>query len=168
MLLGSLLIVDDEPGITHILNLLLKKHISQIKVASNGREALELVKAEHFDAVVTDINMPEMNGLDFLANVRYLGLETPFVILTAFADKENTREALRLGATDFVDKPFEPENIISILRKTVELGQLQKMIEAETEQMYNSSNLPADAKIRLRKIKQSIMMLKASYSIYKR
>lgn len=165
---SKLLIVDDEPGLTKILSLLLKDDVNEIQIAKNGKEALALIRAGDFDAVLSDINMPEMNGLDLLANVRQMNMEIPFVFLTGYADFENTREALRLGATDFIQKPFNPESIIEVMKKVIELGQLQKMIEAETESLYNKSDIPSDTKLKLRKMKQSILLMKLSSSIYKK
>lgn len=162
---AKLLIVDDEPGITLILGELLK-HEAEIHVANNGKEALPKILTESYDAVLSDINMPVMNGFDLLAQIRHNGIETPFVFLTGYGDKDKTLEALRLGATDFLDKPVDPETVIDVMVKAIKLGQAIKETEKETEKLYNDVSIPADAKIKLKKMKQSILMMKISHRIY--
>lgn len=165
---GSLLIVDDELGITSILSKVLKKYVTEIHTANHAKDALALLKAGDFDAVLSDINMPEMSGLDLLAQVRHMGMETPFVFLTGYADKEKAYEALRLGATDFLEKPFQPEVITDVILKAVALGQAIKAAEAEVERLFTDQKIPADYRIKLRKMKLSILMMRTSFSIYKK
>ena len=163
-----LLIVDDEPGLVNVLTQLMEDHAMEIHVASNGKEALEKIKTGAYDAVLSDINMPEMSGLELLARVRQTSLETPFVFLTGFGDKEKTIEALRLGATDFLDKPFDPEIVINVLRKALELGHMMKVIEGEMEKLYTSSEIPVDRRLQLRKMKKSLVMMRHAMNIYKK
>jgi DNA-binding NtrC family response regulator len=166
--MGRLLIVDDEAGIIDILTKILTPNVREIAFASNGIEALEKIKTETFDAVLSDINMPKMDGLELLARVRAAQMEIPFVFLTGFGDREKTREALRLGATDFLDKPFEPETVIDVIGKALELGQTMAAVEAELENLYTSSEIPADKRIKLRKMKQAVVMMRYSVEIYKK
>src|SRR4051812_42080604 len=116
---GSILLVDDEKDITHVLTLILNKYVADIQVAHNGVDALKKIKNGSFDAVLSDIKMPQMSGLQLLAEVRALGIEVPFLILTGFGDKEKIREALRLGATDFIDKPFDPISIVKVITRAI-------------------------------------------------
>lgn len=85
---GTLLIVEDEEGLKKVLRDLLKKTCPRIEVASNGKEALEVIQKGEIDVVVSDLNMPIMNGLELLKNVREAGLEIPFIVLTGYGDKE--------------------------------------------------------------------------------
>lgn len=165
---GTLLLVDDEPGIIEVLGKILKQTADTIDTAADGAEAFEKLKTGHYDAVICDINMPVMNGLDLLARVRSVQLQTPFVFLTGYGDKEKTREALRLGACDFLDKPFEPDVVIEVMSKALELGRMIREVEEELESFYTSDSIPADMKIRLRKIKQAIVMMRPTIDIYKK
>jgi YesN/AraC family two-component response regulator len=165
---GRLLIVDDEDGIRKILSEILRQSASSIQTASNGKEALALIKAGSPDVVLSDINMPMMSGLDLLAQVRSMGVETPFVFLTGYGDKEKAIEALRLGATDFLEKPFNPDVVIEVIGKAFELSQAMKEVEENTEKLFSSLNVPADEKIRLHKMKQAVIMMRKAMKIYTR
>ena len=166
--LGRLLIVDDEPGIIDILTKILSSRVGEIAFASDGLAALEMIKTGIFDAVLSDIHMPKMDGLELLARIRAAQMEIPFVFLTGFGDREKTREALRLGATDFLDKPFDPETVINVIGKAIELGQTMKAVEAELESLYTSNDIPADKRIQLRKMKQAVIMMRYTVEIYKK
>jgi CheY-like chemotaxis protein len=119
-----ILIVDDEIELRETLAEQLKPLTVQvaavtygleIETAANGREALEKFDTMAFDALMTDINMPGMNGLELLAALRGRGSDVPSIILTAFGDRTRAAEAVRLGCFAFLEKPWK----ISILRKTV-------------------------------------------------
>jgi YesN/AraC family two-component response regulator len=163
---ATLLIVEDEPDLREILAEILRPIAGQILLAGDGVEALEFVKSLSIDAVLSDINMPKMNGLQLLAEMRHLSLETPFVVLSAFGELENTREALRLNATDFIDKPCDRKNLREVVSKALELGVALRSIEADLAKMMESSVLPADELIRRREAKRCIQIMRASQSIY--
>ena len=117
-----LLIVDDEPDIRDTLELILQDHVSNITLAVSGLDALEKIEKEEFDAVLSDVNMPKLNGIELLRTIRKKGIYVPFVFLTGYGDKEKTVEALRLGAFDILDKPWEQENLIDVICNALELG----------------------------------------------
>jgi DNA-binding NtrC family response regulator len=112
-----LLIVDDEEDLRDILTDLLGADDREIVTAKNGEEALALLKASKIDAVLSDINMPLLNGLKLLQECRESGICTPFVMLSGFGDRYSTTEARRLGAVEFVDKPFHPKSLQPIISK---------------------------------------------------
>ena len=119
---GKLLIVDDEIEIIELLTNVLKASVKEIHTAKNGQEALEKLKTEHFDAVLSDINMPKMDGLNLLKQIRNEGIQIPFVILTAHGDKKLAIEALKLLAYDFLEKPWEDEELITSINRAIRLG----------------------------------------------
>lgn len=112
----TLLIVDDEEGIRDLLLYELRNCGAELLTADTGRSALSLIQSRSPCLVISDINMPEMTGLELLKEVRGQGLHTPFIFLTAFGDKEKAIAAFRLGAVDFIDKPYQR----AILQKSVE------------------------------------------------
>jgi YesN/AraC family two-component response regulator len=128
----------------------------KILQAGDGREALQILKSQPVDAVISDISMPKMNGLQLLAEVRDLGIQTPFVILTGFADRENILEALRLDAADFLEKPFDPKRMEEITIKVLELGHWLREMESEVDSLFATSEIPADKLARLKYIKKAI------------
>jgi YesN/AraC family two-component response regulator len=163
---ATLLIVEDETDLREILVEILRPIAAQILVAGDGIEALDLIKSHSIDTVLSDISMPRMNGLRLLAEIRHLSLEIPFVVLSAFGDLENTREALRLNATDFIDKPCDRKSLLEVISKSLELGVALRQIETELTKTMESSVLPADELIRRREAKRCVLMMRASRSIY--
>lgn len=118
----TLLIVDDESDIRETLAETLKSLGAKIFLAKDGLEALGLIQAHKIMAIISDVNMPVMKGTELLRKIRDLGYLTPFVILTAYGDKKMALEALRLGAFDFIDKPWSLEKLVSVTEKILEIG----------------------------------------------
>jgi DNA-binding NtrC family response regulator len=152
-----ILIVDDEEDLRDVLAYQLKPLAAEIMTAENGRVAFELVKKNAFSVILSDISMPEMNGLEFLAQLRQAGFETPFVILTGFGDKTKAIEALRLGAFDFIDKPWDPEKLRETVRNALEHAALVQNLEAELGKAF------ADLKTAdgLKNVEKSLLLMKA-------
>ena len=84
--------------------------------------ALDMLTRHKFDAIVCDINMPKMTGLDFLMELRKQDALCPFVVITGHGDKAAAVEALRFGAFDFLDKPINLENLVKVVERAIELG----------------------------------------------
>jgi DNA-binding NtrC family response regulator len=131
-----LLIVEDEADIRFILGeQLLELQATHaeldISFAENGREALKLVEGQWFDAVVSDLNMPAMSGLEFLFELRQRELQTPVIFLTGFGDKAKAIEALRLGAFDFLDKPWNHQHLLSVTSEALFMGLKLRDLHAE-------------------------------------
>jgi len=118
---GNLLIVDDEPLILEILKFRLKKLADEVFLASNGVEALEQLKLNQVHCVICDINMPKMNGVQVIRNIRAQGNEVPFIFYTAHGNHEYMLEAAKYGAFDFLSKP-ELEGIEDVVRHALHVG----------------------------------------------
>ncbi|OYZ24059.1 MAG: hypothetical protein B7Y39_02350 [Bdellovibrio sp. 28-41-41] len=118
----TLLIVDDESDIRESLAETLKSLGAKIFLAKDGLEALGLIQTHKIMGIISDVNMPVMKGTELLRKIRELGYLTPFVILTAYGDKKMALEALRLGAFDFIDKPWSIEKLVSVTEKILEIG----------------------------------------------
>ncbi|GIL16485.1 MAG: hypothetical protein BroJett040_02360 [Oligoflexia bacterium] len=104
----TLLIVDDENDIRYTLNLLFQSVGVNCISAADGESALELVQQYHpIDAIISDINMPNMDGIEFLEKMRQVGIYIPLVFLSGRASKQDAVRALQLGAHDFIEKPYE-------------------------------------------------------------
>ena len=110
---GQILVVDDEKNIRKNLSLLFKLEGYQADAADNGEEALIKCKdrVQAYDIMFVDLQMPKMGGFELLANVRRLYPETVVVIVSAFGTVARAVEAIKLGAVDFLEKPFDPEKI---------------------------------------------------------
>jgi type IV pilus assembly protein PilB len=108
-----LLIVDDD-AVTRKLLSRLAEHAGYAVVAiSDGIEALLKIGGEHFDLIITDLNMPNLNGFTLLEMLRQKGIETPVIFITASSSEEDVKRSLALGATDFVQKPVEREAFLA-------------------------------------------------------
>ncbi len=114
---GRFLIVDDEEHIREILRATLESLAISIHDAGSAEEALTLIREENVDVVVCDIQMPGMNGLDFLSKVKSEQPSIKFLMITAHGTLDTAIQALRFGASDFLTKPFENEEIRNIARR---------------------------------------------------
>ena len=118
--MSNILIVDDEQSYRQLLSLVFEGDGHTIRTASNGREALSLLQNEPADVVISDVRMPDMDGIEMLSSVRETQPDLGVVLMTAFASVETAREAFKLGADDFIQKPFDVEELKLIVRKTLE------------------------------------------------
>jgi two-component system response regulator PilR (NtrC family) len=113
---AKILVVDDERSIRELLEIVLKKEGFAVTVAPNAIEGLERCKTIEFDLVVSDINMPDMSGIDLLRELRTNSFNGHFILLTAFASAETAIQALKMGAFDYIIKT---ENFIEELKLVV-------------------------------------------------
>ena len=111
-----LLIVDDEAGLRDMLADALGLAGFDVEVASDGRSALATLHEQHIDLVVSDVNMPKVNGFELLERMRASGIEIPVILLTARQDKADVVEGFRTGADDYVKKPFSLEELVLRIR----------------------------------------------------
>jgi two-component system, OmpR family, alkaline phosphatase synthesis response regulator PhoP len=106
-----ILVVDDERNIRNNLGLVLEAEGYKVDTCGNGDDALRLVKEGRYDIAFVDIQMPKMDGLELLRDVRGLRPKLPVVMLTAYGTVNRAVEAMKLGAVDFLEKPFDPKVI---------------------------------------------------------
>ncbi|MCJ7496127.1 MAG: response regulator [Deltaproteobacteria bacterium] len=116
---GSILIVDDEAGPRESLRMILKT-IYKIYTAANGKEALALIQKENIDLVTLDLNMPGLSGIDVLKEIKKIRSDVEVIIITGYGTLKNAQEVIRYGAGDFISKPFNVADIISIISKSFE------------------------------------------------
>ena len=118
--MAKILIVDDEQSYRQLLSLVFEEQGNDIRTAMNGRQALELLAAEPADVIISDVKMPDMDGIEMLRAVRETLPDLGVILMTAFASVETAREAFKLGADDFIQKPFDVEELKLIVKKTLE------------------------------------------------
>ncbi len=121
----SILVVDDEKDICMALNILLTKEGYSVKEAYNGEQALDRIKQENFDVVMTDIKMEKMDGFEVLKQAQKISPETAVIMMTAFASVGSAVEAMRAGATDYITKPFINDEIRMTIRRILQGRELQ-------------------------------------------
>ena len=108
----KLLVVDDDSGTRELLRELLLEEGHKVKVAQNGKEALEWVTKETFDLVLTDLGMPEMGGIQLLKTLQRISPDMRVIVVTGRADLEARARVKGPGAYDYVTKPFHPYTIL--------------------------------------------------------
>lgn len=118
--MANILIVDDEQSYRQLLSLVFQEEGHELRTAMNGRQALEELQKDPADVIVSDVKMPDMDGIELLRAVRETLPDIGVILMTAFASVDTAREAFKLGADDFIQKPFDVEELKLIVRKTLE------------------------------------------------
>ncbi len=119
-----ILIADDDPDISDGCAQVLSRLGCQITEASTGAETLRLLDKYEFDLLLLDLKMPDMNGLDLLRTIRGRDETLPVIMITAYGTIQNAVEAMRMGANDFLPKPFEPDELRLVVRRTLNAKRL--------------------------------------------
>lgn len=132
--LGNVLIIDDEAGLRNTLTRILQKIGCNAIGAQNGSEALSLLSNSPFDMVFLDLWLPVMDGLQILSEIRKIDPKLPVILLTAHGSMDSALKAMRLGATDYLIKPVNPDQLISLTKsvlKTQEIERRRKEIQSQ-------------------------------------
>jgi DNA-binding NtrC family response regulator len=127
--LNKILIVDDDRKIVYIISEVLKNNGFSPKGAYCAMDALEIFKKEIFDAVLLDIKMPGMNGIDAIREFKNISAEIPIIIITAYTDIQTAVKVIKLGAYDFITKPLDFDNLIIVLKRAVERVGLEREVK---------------------------------------
>ncbi len=136
---GKILVVDDEKSMREILDIFLKSEGYGVTTAQNGEHATEAVKKDIFDLIITDMNMPKVGGLELLKNVKQLTPDTAVVIITAFGSTASAVEAMKLGACDYIQKPFQMDDIRLVVKNAIEKQKLRKDVSILKQQLKSPS-----------------------------
>jgi len=112
-----ILVVDDEESLCTFMKLMLSKEGYDVVTSVSAERALDLVQADGVDLVFTDLMMPEMNGLEFVQKLRQIRPDAECVVMTAYASVDSAIEALKLGAADYITKPFKLDEVKIIVKQ---------------------------------------------------
>ena len=121
-----ILAVDDEPHMLRLLEISLKQAGYKPVLASDGKEALQVIKNQTIDLVVSDLHMPSMNGLDLLKHTRQENEKLPFIMVTAQGEIKTAVEAMKLGAADYILRPFDLETLEIAIVKALSVKRLNQ------------------------------------------
>ncbi len=122
---GRILVIDDEDSIREYLSMMLEREGYEVLAASDGKKAVKLSKRESFDAVITDIQLPGMTGIEILGSFKESDPTVPIIIVTGHASQESAIEALNLGAFYYLLKPVSNEELKQVVRNALEVKQLR-------------------------------------------
>ncbi len=140
----SVLIVDDEEIIRESLSFVLSKEGYRVKEAANGRIAVDLLKEETFDLILTDLEMPEMKGIELLEQVSRISPETLVVIITAYGSIDTAIQALRKGAIDYILKPVEFDELLVKVGRLLENRRMNvenKLLRGELNRRFDFTKI---------------------------
>jgi two-component system, NtrC family, response regulator AtoC len=135
----TILAVDDEPSMLRLLEISLKQAGYKPVLARDGSEALQIIKNQTIDLVVSDLHMPSMNGLDLLKNIRLENDVLPFIMVTAQGEIKTAVEAMKLGANDYILRPFDLETLEVAIAKALSVQRLT----LENAYLKTANNLEA-------------------------
>lgn len=116
-----ILYVEDDPMTSEEISFFLKKYVKELYVAKNGKEGLELFEKHNPDMVITDIQMPIMNGLDMVERIFEIDATVPVAVTTAYSDSEYLMRAIELGIDKYIIKPIDMLEILAVIQKSLNL-----------------------------------------------
>jgi diguanylate cyclase (GGDEF)-like protein len=128
------LVIEDDPALGRLIQLVLGQHTRDVTVVRSGGAALEAVRADRFDAIASDISLPDMSGLDVIAETRALVPGAGIVAITGFVDVDVAVRSMKAGADDFLGKPFDAEILWHLLNKAIDSR--SRRVEAEQATVY--------------------------------
>jgi len=142
------LVIDDEKSLLKLLELGLKEASYEVVTAETGKKGLELFQTSTPDAIVCDLGLPDLDGIEVLKRIRQLNSDVPVVMITAHGSVQTAISAMKLGAYDYVEKPFEVEELQIVLERAVREHQLAKDYErlrTQVESDYDFGNIIGSA-----------------------
>ena len=148
----KLLIIDDEHNMRHMLSTMLRKTDYMIDTAADGTEGLAMISQQFYDVILCDLKMPKMGGIDLLKTAGVKLAETTVIIMSAYGTIDTAVEAMKLGAYDYISKPFKSDELFLALKKAEERDSLKKENLNLKEQIdtinenYNFANMIAKSK----------------------
>ena len=116
---GTVLVVDDVPDVTEMIELLLKHAGYDVSTAESAQDALHLARLNHYDLVISDIGMPDMNGYELAAALREIAAynKTPLIAVTGYSEYDDRGRAVRAGFNVHLTKPIEPTQLLTLMRE---------------------------------------------------
>lgn len=129
----KILIVDDEADLRFTFRVTLQSDSIDVSECGTAQDALVYLKNHDIDLILLDLRMPQMNGLEFLAKLRELNMNTPVVMITAYGSVPNAVEAMKLGAIDFLEKPLRPDRLRAVVDEVLQRPHLSRSEQTDAE-----------------------------------
>lgn len=144
----TILLADDDENLRRVLEYQLTEAGYEVTTAADGAKALEIFSSEDFDSVITDLRMPKLSGLEFLEKIKAVNAEIPVIVITAFGEVETAVAAMKAGAFDYINKPFNRDEILLTLKRALNFSEtknenlrLRELIDKE----FRLENVIGDA-----------------------
>src|ERR1700683_847419 len=150
---ASILVIDDEAAIRESLEVLLTLEGYSVRMANDGAEGLRILELENFDLVLLDLALPGQSGLGLLPLFKERQPDVPIIMITAYGTVDNVVEAIRAGAENFVQKPWDNEKLLADIRSAVARHRAEEenlQLKRTLKQRYNFANIVGKSEIMLR------------------
>ncbi len=134
----NILIVDDEPNIRRVLEVIFLKEGFKVLTAENGRKAIEIANTEHVDVLISDLIMPDLTGVEVLSQIKNIHPSCAAIIVTAYGTIRSAVEATRAGAFDYLQKPFDVDEVRLMVKKALEFSRSPASTRSTKPQLKNS------------------------------
>jgi DNA-binding NtrC family response regulator len=141
--MSRILLIDDDPGVRDSMERTLRAAGYGVQSAASGEEGFELARGGAFDVILSDMRMPGISGLDILRQLRDIRVDSAFIIMTGFGTVDTAVEAMKLGAVDFVQKPFFRDELLMRVRSATERRQLARQVDLLQRQVDPPGSLAA-------------------------
>lgn len=129
MIQASVLIVDDEPSVRQTLSEWMRKKNFHVFEAEGGRQAMEMIQRDDPDIVISDVVMPGMDGIQLLKEAKAVKADTPFLMISGYPSRSAAVDIMKYGASDYLPKPFTPEELVNRVSRTLRLKALCKPLD---------------------------------------
>jgi len=129
MIQASVLIVDDEPSVRQTLSEWMRKKNFHVFEAEGGRQAMEMIQRDDPDIVISDVVMPGMDGIQLLKEAKAVKADTPFLMISGYPSRSTAVDIMKYGASDYLPKPFTPEELVNRVSRTLRLKALCKPLD---------------------------------------
>ena len=126
MIQASVLIVDDEPSVRQTLSEWMRKKNFHVFEAEGGRQAMEMIRRDDPDIVISDVVMPGMDGIQLLKEAKAVRADIPFLMISGYPSCSTAVDIMKYGASDYLPKPFTPEDLVNRVIRTLNLKALSK------------------------------------------
>lgn len=161
----KILIVEDDDQLLDLIAELFEEEGYQTEIAKNGQEALDKLRSVEegkawYDVVLSDINMPVVDGLKLLTLMRERGVQCSFIFLTGYASKEKALTAMRHGAYDMIDKPFEHIQLSQAVKLAAEFGRSIKNLNLDLSEKLRTGQLKQEEVQRISDVYSKLLRLK--------
>ena len=164
----KILLIDDDINLCKVIAYQLQKRNFTVTTANFGKEGLKHFKNQSFDIVISDIQMPDISGIDVLKEIRRLDKQVVFIIITAYGSVDSAIDACRLGADDYLTKPFGQEQLFFVIEKAVRLKKLQEenvQLKQEIVNKYSIKNFVAQSTKMQNVLKTVLQMAKSDSTV---
>ncbi len=132
----KILVAENNVKFQGVMRLILERHGFEVMVCSDGIEAKKAIDQNPEDLIISDYMMPNMDGLQLLKALKKEGKDIPFILITGYGSIDSTMEAIKLGTTEYLTKPFDPEEIVLAVQKALNIEQIKRELSQLQEELW--------------------------------